>query len=500
MKEVSANTQAFGRSINRKHRLSRVLTDRRFYYIAGVLGIILHMTFALPRYVWYQRLLTCVPLVVVLIVLYRCVKQGHKSVPMLLLVTVQIYIFYSLPQFTQEGMWLWGGFYFEPSQSAITTALVLVIFGELMFILGYQLAARLTSKFTPLLYRLTPTPKLDWAPVLVIYIGLGLTMYGWAALRPEYVPVVIRYTASTLFNIYLGLTIVLYLGFTFEKKRLVFLGYSVAVAMAVVGFIQGVLGAMLSPFIILFLSKWIWGRAFKVRSLVLIAVAAILINPVKDEFRVLAWGEKDVASIDRVQERLTDWGAAFHSVWVEGSTDRTPVTSTASRANDLLPFAQAIDYVPDIVPYNMGEGLTDAFLFWIPRVFWPTKKSVTDLIYNQYAVQFGFTDLEGTRSTSFAASVFTEGYWNFDKYGVIGFLLIYGLILGFLFGNNGKHESVSIMVCMVYIGPLIFILQALTIAVAGLFSFVVGVATALWGLKLCSQLFRSRHPNRILGL
>jgi hypothetical protein len=463
-----------------------------WYYLVAGIGIALHMTFALSRYTWYQRLLACGPLIILLFLLRQATQQSYKNVPIPLLVALQIYIFYSVPQFTQDGITLWGGEYFEPSQYAITQSLVLVIAGELLFMLGFTIATRMSWRSTTLFYRLNPTPTLRWRLAVLFYALLGFAIYSLSALRAEYVPVLLRYTVGTLLNPYLGLILILFLGLTYERKSLVILGHIMAIAMAMIGFIQGLLGGMIGPFFALFLSKWIWGKEFKIRSVVLIILAAILINPVKDEFRMLAWVEKDVSSIDRVVERLEDWARAFDSVWIEGTSDRTPVTSTASRTNDLLPFAQSIDYVPDIIPYNRGDGLVDAVLFWIPRVIWPDKKSSSDLVYNRYAVEFGFMDLEGTKSTTVGASVFTEGYWNFDKYGVLAFLFTYGVILGFLFGNNGKSESVSLIICVVYVAPSIFVLQALTVAVASLFSFMVAAIAALWALKFAAQ-FLNAH-------
>lgn len=461
-----------------------------WYYAVLVGGIVLQMAFARPRYTWNQRALACIPLVILISLLQIYLKQRSKTVPMLIIVAVQIYIFYSVPQFTQEGFALHGGDYFEPSEEAVTSSMLLVVLGEMVFILGFVLATRASRQAISRLYRLYPTPRLHWIPVLIPYTVLAYLIFAWTALRPDYIPTSIRYTAGTLLSVYLALTILLYLGFTHEKRQLLTIAYLLAAAIAVVGFIQGLLGAMIGPFLVVFLSRWIWGRTFSLRSGVLIALAAVLINPVKDEFRMLAWVEKDVSSFDRIEERLENWADAFENVWISRVSERTPVTSTASRANDLLPFAQAIDYVPAVVPYNGGDGFKDALLFWIPRVIWPSKKSSSDLVYNRYAVDFGFTDFEGTKTTTVGASVFTEGFWNFDAYGVIAFLLVYGLILGVLFGNNGRSNTTSLIICIVYAGPSIFILQALTVAVASLFSFLVGTTLAFFGIALLSNSLR----------
>ena len=164
--------------------------------------------------------------------------------------------------------------------------------------------------------------------------------------------------------------------------------------------------------------------------------------------------------------------------------------STASRASDLLSFTQTIDLVPHVIPYNEGEGMDDAMLFWIPRIIWPSKGSTTDLIYNRYALTFGYLAPEDVGKTAVGISLFAEGYWNYGAYGVFAFLFVAGLILGTLFGNNGKTGQVSTLVCIVYVAPTILVLQALSVTLSSLPSFLIGVTIALRGLSLASRAFK----------
>lgn len=194
--------------------------------------------------------------------------------------------------------------------------------------------------------------------------------------------------------------------------------------------------------------------------------------------------------MDLVQDRLRDWSASFEKVWIRGESDDAVYMSTASRASDLLSFTQAIDLVPDVIPYNEGEGMDDAMLFWIPRILWPSKGSTTDLIYNRYALTFGYLAPEDVGKTAVGISVFAEGFWNYGIYGVFGFLGIAGLILGTLFGNNGRSGQVSTLVCIVYVAPTILVLQALSVTLSSLPSFLIGVAIALRGLSLAARALR----------
>lgn len=475
---------------SRRHiRLTdRVLQGRWAYYLAGLIGLVMHLLLARPIYLWYDRLLAWIPLIILLFLLRRYIRQSYKSMPALVLVAAQIYLFYSVPQFTHEYLELYGGYY-APSDGALSTAMVLVVFGELLFILGYHIAASAGRNFTTSLYRMIPNPNLNWGTVVSLFSLLGFTVYALTALRPNFIPTSIRNIAGQLFNVYLGLALLLYMGRVFSQKRLLIAAYMLAAGMACVGFIQGMLGAVVGPLLIVFLTRWVWGKGFKFRSIVFIAILVLIINPVKGEFRNLAWGNNDISSFEQVEKRLTDWFTAFAKVWGESSMNEA-LQETTTRTNDLLSFAQVIDLVPSSVPYNSGEGLMDLLVQWVPRIILPSKGVSTDLIYNRYAIVFGYSSVEMTRSTTVNISTFTEGYWNFGIWGVAIFLFVSGVLLGLLFGNNGRSEDISVLICLVYIAPSIFILQALTVTVASLFSFLIGIVSALWGLSAVSRLLR----------
>ena len=479
---------------------TRALQSVWLYSAVAAIGLVLHLWLALPLYQWYDRLLAWIPLAIFLFLLRRYVLQPYKSIPILVLVALQIYIFFSVPQFTQEDLNLTAGEVYAPSMNSVTLAMVLTVVGELVFVFAYQISAAATKKFSGLLYQLTETPNLRWASVAQIYGVAAFLVYTTATLTVSYLPVSVRYLMTQLFNVYLALAILLYIGHTFSRRRLIVMAYLLATGMAFVGLVQGMLSAIVGPFVLLFLARWVWGKVFDFRLVIVAVLAIFFINPVKNEFRLLpSWVNHDVSLVDLVQNRLRDWSASFEKVWLEGDSDRTVYMSTASRASDLLSFTQSIDLVPEVVPYNEGEGLQDAMLFWIPRVLWPGKGSTTDLIYNRYALTFGYLSPEDLGKTAVGISVFAEGYWNYGAYGVFGFLCVTGVILGTLFGNNGKRDQVSTLVCIVYVAPTIVVLQALSVTLASLPSFLIGVTIALRALSLAARALRPRDalPKRL---
>lgn len=481
--------------VRRKRAVSlstRALRGRWLYYGVAGAGLILHLSLALPLYRWYDRLLAWIPLIIFLVLLRMYVLQPFKNIPILVLVALQIYIFFSIPQFSQEDLALTAGEVYAPSVGGVTSAMALTVVGELAFIFAYQLAARLTRTVSNTFYQFTRTPNPSWAQAAKIYSLIAFFVYLTATLMATYFPVSIRYLMTQLFNVYLALAILLFIGHSFKKKRLLVLAYILATGMSFIGLLQGMLGSIVGPFVLLFLAKWVWDRVFDFRWVIFAVLGILLINPVKNEFRSLpSWLDQDVSSVNSVEDRLRDWSVSFDRVWIEGTKTESVYISTASRTSDLLSFTQAIDLVPDVIPYNEGAGMEDAMLFWIPRVLWPSKGSTTDLVYNRYALTFSYIDPEDVGKTAIAISVFTEGYWNFGVYGVLIFLASSGVLLGTLFGNNGKSEQVSTLICITYVAPTILVLQALSVTMAAMPSFIVGVSIALRGISIAARLLNT---------
>lgn len=487
--------------VNRKRRsvsvTTRALQSIWLYSAVAGIGLILHLWLALPLYAWYDRLLAWIPLVVFLVLFRQYVRQKHKSIPVLVLVALQIYIFFSLPQFSQEELALSYGERYTPTSNGVTTAMILIVVGEAIFLLGYYAATLLLGKIATSFYEINKAPTRSWITVVRLYTVISFLVYLTAVLSANYFPLSIRNMITQLFNVYLGLAILLYLAHSLNKKSLIVTAYFLALGMAFVGLLQGMLGAIVGPFVLLFLTRWVWGKVFDFRWAVFSVLVVLVINPVKNEFRALpSWLNPDINSTELVQDRLNDWWTSFERVWVEGESEDYIYTSTASRTNDLLSLTQAIDLVPDVIPYNAGEGMDDAMLFWIPRVLWPGKGGSTDLIYNRYALTFGYLSPEQVGKTAVALSVFTEGYWNFGISGVVIFLFSSGLLFGALFGNNGKNEQISTLVCIVYVAPTILVLQALSVTLSSLPSFLIGITIALRGLSIATKLLNPNSKSR----
>lgn len=485
---------------SRAPRLEALLQSRLLYVATGTLGLFLHLWLAMPIYSWSDRLGAWVLLVVLLIALRDFLKRGVKSLPIFLLVSAQIYLFYGVPQFSQDRMELLTGLY-SPTARALSWAVWLVVLGEVLFLAGYGLVLRWMGGRN-YFDRFLPVPSRSWKAAVFVYSIPSAILYGLSTLRPDAIPLAIRMATLSFFNLWLALALLLYLGYMGKDRRSLAGAWVIITGMSALGFIQGGMGAIVFPVVMGFIAAWLWARAIRVRWLVLVLMATVIINPVKNRFRSLAWEDKDVSSVEKVEFRLDSWSQAFTDVWggAVGDSVQQNVMQTASRASDLLSFAQAIDYVPSQIPFNRGEGMATSFFYWIPRIFWPDKKMSSDLLYNRYAITFGYLSTAGTEKSTTGASVYTEGYWNFGWVGVLLFLTASGLLLGLLFGHNGRTGDASSLVAVAYLGANMLLLQPVTLVFPAAVTYAVGVSVALWGIARAADFAnpsatrRWRHP------
>lgn len=475
---------------------TRLLHGKTAYIFVGLAGLALHLLLARPIYAWYDRFGAFVPLAILLILLYRYARQRDKDFPVLLLVALQVYVFYSLPQFTQEALRLRAGIY-EPTSFAVTSAVLLVIVGQLAFMLGYAVCYAAAKNRANIFDRILPTPTPRWANVLILYTAISLVVFSLVALKRDFIPVAVRFPLTQIFNVYLALALVLYLRYRFQIARLRLSAVLCVLFMSLVGVVQGSTGNIMAPIIMLFVAGWMWGGTIRKRWFIAVVAGFLVINPVKNEFRRLEFGS-EISSFAAIPQRLGTWKLAFENVWVRNNNEFRTL-ETASRTSDLLSLAQAIDYVPSLVPYNYGEGMGITLIYWIPRVLWTSKVSSTDLLFNRYAVEFGYTTYEGTLTSTTGASAYTEGYWNFGASGIVVFFFTIGVLFGIFFGNGGVRGDVSIIICLVYYASVLLLIQPLILTAPSLITFTVGVWLAMHGLRWLSGVKRP-HATEVVRM
>jgi hypothetical protein len=485
---VASESPVYGEP--RKHLLAP-------YALAALAGLVLHLSFARPLYSPSDRLGAWALLAILLMAVRQLNQRTDRGVPVVALVCAQVYLFYGVPQFSQETMPMMVGIY-SPPVDALSGAVWLVVLGEATFLAAYAATCRWMNATNPF-DRILPQPNSEWRLTVGVYSGPAFALHALSALRPDYIPISVRMAGLQIFNVHLALVLLLYIGYRLKDGRARAAAWVLVCSMGVVGLLQGMLSNVLFPVLVAALAGWMWSHASRTWLVALVAFATIVINPAKNEFRRLAFGDKDISSLEKVADRLTDWQEGFSAAWEGTSTSVvTPnIQATASRTSDLLSFAHAIDVVPSVIPYNTGSGLSTSAIYWIPRAVWPSKPLSTDLLYNRYAVEFGYTSEEGTRSSTTGASVFTEGYWNFGAPGVVLFLAASGVMLAVLLGHNGIRRDSSAIAATVYLGETMLLLQPVAVALPANVTFAAGIFVSMWTIDWVANPIRLLRERRL---
>jgi hypothetical protein len=451
----------------------------------------MHLTLALPIYAWYDRIAAWLLLAVFLAVSHRFFASGARAVPVLPIVTANIYIFYGLAQFIQEGLNLVPGYY-SPTKRAITLASWLAVLGELSLLTGYWVATRCTRRPGNIFDIILPVPDKTWKVASVLYSLPSISTYILLTLFPKTLPQ-IQYPLSVVFNAYLALALLFYLGYSHKSLTCKITGWLVLLAMVCVGLIQGTLAALLGPIMEGALCWWLWDGTIRVRWFVVALLLFLVLDPVKLRYRELSWQDKAVTDAANVGQRLNDWSRAFYDVWFgfAASSKEDNIKKAEERISDLLELALVIDVVPEAVPFDRGQSLRLALVYWIPRFAWPSKPPTEDLIYNRYSVIFGFTTVQGLRGTTAVCSAYEEGFWNNGAAGLIVFLAMTGMLLGLILGNSRPPAGASVLVCVAYLGPFpVETPWAIAVALPGAVTFVAGITLAMWTLAALAVMTR----------
>jgi hypothetical protein len=388
---------------------------------------------------------------------------------------------------------------FVPSDVALTNALLLVFVGELAFLMAYRAASVWGSPLRRALYARFPEPNAGWVGTIFVYAFFGLVECYVNTLRPQWLPVSIRNMAFTIVNPYLALFLGLSSAYRFGERRLLVLSTVAVVAMTLIGLISGMMENVVVPSFALVLATWHWRHQLRWRLLIGGALLFLVLNPVKAHYRALAWRPTNDATdgLSMVTDRLDKWQEALRHTWEDPLANDRVLDETSSRVSYLMALAQAVDWVPDMVPYREGEGAAAALLFFIPRAVWPDKPVNTELGNNQYAIAFRISTAEGVRRSTFGIYQPLDGFWDFGAVGAVGYLLLTGLIIGLLFGGHRHVPQSQLLLSLVFSCSFFQTLVGMFNLVASLFSLFVGAWIAL---RLLAMFSPARAPEPIAAL
>jgi hypothetical protein len=406
-------------------------------------GLLVHASVATPLFRWYDRLLAWVLLCLFLEAMRTYAGHRGPVAPVLPLVMGQLYVMYGFAQFTQVAVRLVDGVYMPPPP-AVTWAMLVVVAATVAFRLSFAWASHHGRRAAAWLLSRYAEPEPFWEPGLVVFGLVASVAVVTLSIWPEAIGPALRHGVHVVFSPYLALILSLHFA---ERRRSVTLVLISWLLIAGLWF-STLVSSMLEPGVVslyvLFASRWMWRRQMRVRWLAVAIAGLLLLNPAKYGYRAEIFQSAEVSSVESLTGRLLGFRDQVSDVWGEAPGQEN-LQKSADRASALILLAQAVDWIPETVPYRHGEGLADSFLFIIPRALWEAKPDVSDLVNNIYAVDFRLTTVEGTQYTTIGIWQPIDGYWHFGVLGAIAGLGLYGLFLGWLFGRDDTRTAPALL-------------------------------------------------------
>jgi hypothetical protein len=475
-------------------KLRGFLHSRAFWGFLAAVGLMLHLLAAQPLYTTGDRLLAWVLLAMSLGTAFNYFKDSAGKVPLLPLASLQIYVMYGMAQFTQKDI-LIGAEWYSPPASAIHHTMILIVIGEIGLLLMFKAGRQISQRWKRSWSTIYPSSLERTKSGAAVYGLLGMAWYFVQSTQESLVPIEIRNIMQTVFNPYLALVLVLYWAYHGKGRRFRSLGLILVCVMAFSGLLSGMLEIILVPIYLLILTDWIWGYTLKTKLIAASLLFFVILSPVKYHYRELALDAPPVQSVSTLLYRLSLWKDAAKKTWEDPFAKEKSIEAASSRTSALLSMAQVVDWVPERVPYKRGDGVVTSLFYWVPRIVWRNKPSISDLINNRYALTFGYSTPESIRTSTIGICQPADGYWDFGAWGSIGYMMIYGTLLGLLFGETGKANPVATILVIVFSASFFQNLASLQFLIASLFSLLVGAWISLQGLGIVNLLLR-RNSGR----
>jgi hypothetical protein len=160
-----------------------------------------------------------------------------------------------------------------------------------------------------------------------------------------------------------------------------------------------------------------------------IVLIAVLINPVKHDYRKLTWYEDNLnmSYYDKARlyyEVIADYYSGGPIAEVLSSDE-----STINRLAHVSTFAYVVEETPQSIPYWMGGSYETLFSSFIPRFLWQDKPQAT--IGQDFGHRYGFID-PSDDWTSFNLPWLPEFYANFGFVGLVTGMLLVGVLFSLL--------------------------------------------------------------------
>jgi hypothetical protein len=207
-------------------------------------------------------------------------------------------------------------------------------------------------------------------------------------------------------------------------------------------------GALAQVFFLLFFLFLVILKESKRLPLLLpcIGLSFILVfNPVKDQYRDLAWRSEysNAGAIEKAQLfielAIEQYTGDSNKVSSNTSNDDTSsLANVVDRVGYINFFSKVVEDTPERVPYWGGQTYLPLLTKFIPRFIWPNKPAET--IANQFGRRYGYLSSTDS-STALNLPWLVEAYANFGDFGMFLFMPLIGTFLAFLDQKFNRHDT-----------------------------------------------------------
>jgi len=390
------------------------------------------VVFAQQRFDWTHRLLAAaLGLFAYLIADYDWRSSRARGVaPLLAVSALTYYVYFGLAMIWEGTLRpLRGTFKAEPE--TILAAQVAVLVSLVTYAAAYRWFLGRGSRLAAPLTRTLPAPTavtglLPWA---VLWAAVALVVRLASAIAPGAIPQAVAASVGALFSTPFVVGLLAWVDHHRSTPATRFLLFGITALLSVAGLLSGMLAETLIPLATLAASRLLLTGRFPWLLVAAGLVLFIVLQPAKFAYRQETFADEQGRRSDvTVQDRMSVWWDALVRTWSGHGEDNPEITDSMSRVAELLPVTQAIEWVPDRVPYAGARHWLDALVMWIPRVAWP-EKPVQEL-WREYGITFNRQTELGARTTAVGVPQVAEGYWSMGWIGVLLAALVSGGLLG----------------------------------------------------------------------
>lgn len=245
---------------------------------------------------------------------------------------------------------------------------------------------------------------------------------------------------------------------------------------SLVGLSSGMLEAAVLPLLTVFIIRTAARKHFPALLLTAAVCLLFLLNAVKTDYRNRAMRGEGGESY---REQLELWRTAFKTYDYRSFIRPDPnAEGTSGLRVSLARFsivsraAWVCANTPDRIPFLMGESYKPFLYAPIPRVIWPDKPVISDVL-THIDRTYGFVETEA--NAAFGIGYLGEGYANFGVWGVIAVMLFQGVSLHFLSNllNRPSSEGGAAIFTVLLVGMLNGIGSSLIITYGSLLQMLV---------------------------